>query len=120
MSFCKFFPFESSMENKMAIPLGTVFFNYKKMVSQCNDETLGSITEKLVIQFDQERFEQILSEGGSSPINVREHRKISVVRSPLTTVRKQVSDETKKATYMLNSVSTETKLASRQHLYAAC
>ena len=103
----------------MATPLGTVFFN-NKMVSQCDDETLGFTAETLVIQFDQERFEQFLSECGSSPINMHKHRKISVARSPLATTRKQVSDETKKVICRPNSVLTETKLASRQHLYAAC
>ena len=100
----------------MATPLGKVFFNNKRTVSQCDDETLGSNAETLVIQFDQERFEQILSEGGSSPINVRKHRKISLARSPLAIARKQVSDEMKKDT----SILIETKLASRHHLYAAC
>ena len=52
------------------------------MVSQYDDETLGSTFEMLVIQSDQEKFEQILSEGGSSLIIVRKHRKISVARSP--------------------------------------
>ena len=38
--------------------------------------------------------------------------KISMVRSALATIRKQVSNKTKKV--------TETKVASRQHLYAMC
>jgi len=76
------------MENKMATPLGKISFNKKKMTPRRDDETLGSTAETLVIQFDQERFEQVLSGGGKSPLNVRKHRKISVVRSPLTTVEK--------------------------------
>ena len=76
----------------MATLLGKVFFNNKKTLPQCDDETLGSNAEILVIQFDQERFEQILSKGGSSPTSARKHRKILVVRSPLATARKQVSD----------------------------
>jgi len=55
------------MENKIETPLGKGFFNNKKIVSQCNDETLGFTAETLVIQFDQESFEQILSDGGSNP-----------------------------------------------------
>jgi len=43
-----------------------------------------------------------------------------VARSPLATARKQVSDEMKKVTREPNSVSTETKLASRKHLNAVC
>jgi len=49
----------------MATPLGIFFFNDKKTTLQCDDKTLGSTTETLVIQFDQEKFEQLLSEGGS-------------------------------------------------------
>jgi len=52
-------------------------------VSQCDNQTLGSTAETLVIQFDQEKFEQLLFEGSSSPINVRKHRKISLARTPL-------------------------------------
>ena len=55
------------MENKMATPLGNFFFNNKKKMPQCDGETPGSTAETLVIQFDQEKFEQLLSEGGSSP-----------------------------------------------------
>ena len=45
------------MKNKMATPLGTVFFTADNQVPQCNDQTFGSIAETLVIHFDQERFE---------------------------------------------------------------
>jgi len=100
------------MDNKMATPLKNFFFNNKKMTPQCNDGTLGSTVETLVIQFDQEKFELLLSEGGSSPTTARKHKKISVVRSPLTTVEKQVSDETKKAIYRTESTSYEAKQTS--------
>jgi len=40
----------------MATRLWNVFFNNKKMVSQCDAKTLGSIAEILVILFDQERY----------------------------------------------------------------
>jgi len=100
----------------METPLEKVFFNNKKTVPQCNDKILSFTVEILVIQFDQERFKQILSEGGSSPTSARKHRKISVVRSSLATARKQVLDEMKKATCRPNSISIEAKLASRWHL----
>ena len=101
---------------------------------QSDDETLGSTAETLVIQFDQERFEQVLSGGGKSPSNVHKHRKVSVVRSPLTTVEKQVFDKTKKAICRPISalckakqtslksvlVSTETRTTSRQCLRTTC
>ena len=54
------------MENKMATPLGNSFSTVENQVSQCDDQTFGSIAETLVIQFDQERFEQ-LSGGSTSP-----------------------------------------------------
>ena len=90
-------------------PLGTFFSNNEKITLQCNDETFGSIVETLVIHFDQERFEQVLSGGGKSHSNVHKHRKISVVRSPLTTVEKQVFDKTKNAICRLESASCEAK-----------
>ena len=67
------------------MPLGNAFSTAKNQVSQCDDQTLGSIAEMLVINFDQERFEQLLSEGITSPLHVRKHRKVSVTRAPLTT-----------------------------------
>ena len=83
------------------------------MVPQCDDKIFGSTAEMLVIQFDQEMYEQILSEGGASPTSMSKLRKISVARSTLATTQKQVSDETKKATCRPNSVSMKTKPASR-------
>jgi len=56
------------MENKIATLLGIVLFNTKKTISQCYDQTLGSTVETLVIQFDEENFEQLLFDGSSSPI----------------------------------------------------
>ena len=100
--------------------LEKVFFNNKKIMSQCDDETLESTSKTLVIQFDQEKFKQLLSEGSSSYINMRKHRKISMARSPLATAWKQVFDEMKEATCRPNSVSIENKLALCQHLYAVC
>jgi len=55
------------MKNKMATPLGTLFSTAENQVSQCDDQTLGSIAETLVIHFDQEKFEQLLSRGSKSP-----------------------------------------------------
>jgi len=73
------------MENKMATPLGSAFSTAENQVSQCDDLTLGSIAETLVIYFDQERFEQLLFKGSTSPLHVHKHRKTSVARAPLTT-----------------------------------
>jgi len=55
------------MENKMATPLGTAFSTIENLVSQSDDQTLGSTVETLVIQFDQKKSEQFLSGGSTSP-----------------------------------------------------
>jgi len=40
------------MKNKIATPLWTTFSTNEKVVSQCDNQTLGSTAEMLVIQFD--------------------------------------------------------------------
>ena len=69
------------MENKMATPLGiSVFWRNKETVSQCNDQSLEPVIfENLVVHFDQEKFEELLSEG-SPVLRTRKHRKISVAK----------------------------------------
>ena len=42
-----------SIENKIATLLGNPFSINEKVVSQCDDQTLGSTAEMLIIQFDQ-------------------------------------------------------------------
>ena len=56
------------MENKMATQLGSkVFFRNKETILQCNSQNLEPvIIENLVIHFDQEKFDELLSEG--SPV----------------------------------------------------
>ena len=42
----------------------SVFWRNKKAVSQCNDQSLEPVMfENLFIHFDQEKFEELLSEG---------------------------------------------------------
>jgi len=110
----------------MATLLGKFFFNNKKIVSQCDDQTPGFIVETLIIQLGQEKFEQLFLEGGSSPINVRKHKKITVASALMATAWKQVSVETnktlcepitasceaKQTPRESNTVSIETKIAS--------
>ena len=74
----------------MATPLGTLFSAADNQVSQCDDQTFGSIAETLVINFDQEKFEQLLTGGSKNPLRVRKHRKVSVASVPLATSGKQV------------------------------
>ena len=79
------FPLCKSIENKMLTPLGIALSTAENQVLQCDDQTLGSIIETLVIQFDQERFEQLLSRGSTSLLHVCKHKKVSVARTPLVT-----------------------------------
>jgi len=80
-------------------------------VSQCDDQTLGFLAETLVIHFDQEKFEQLLSGGNKSPLHVHKHRKVSVAKVPLATSGKQVSVETTEVLFEPNSASCEAKQA---------
>ena len=65
----------------MATPLGkSIFWRSKETMPQCNDQnTEPFIVENLVIHFDQEKFEELLS-GGSPVLHARKHRKISVAK----------------------------------------
>ena len=56
----------------MATPLGSsVFFHNKETVSQCNAQDADPMTvENLVVHFDQEKFEELLS-GGAPVHNTR-------------------------------------------------
>ena len=72
------------MENKMATPLETtVFFRSKEMMSQCNSQSAEPITVKnLVIHFEQEKFEELLS-GDSPMLYAQKHRRVSVAKVSL-------------------------------------
>jgi len=70
------------MKNKM-IPLGMTFSSNEKVVSECDDQTLGFTTEMLVIQFDQERIGQLLFMGNTSPLCVHKHMKILMGKASL-------------------------------------
>jgi len=123
----------------MATPLGTTFSTAENQVSQNDDQTLGSIAETLIIHFDQEKFEQLLSGGSKNPLHVRKHRKASIAKVPLATFGKQVSIEAIEVSARLDRfyaslnrlrvslnmprepiiVPTGTKLAPRQHTNVA-
>ena len=51
----------------METPLGTVFSTNEKVVTQIDLRLLGSMIESLVVKFDQEKFEELLSLGSISP-----------------------------------------------------
>ena len=90
----------------MATLLENAFPNVENQVSQCDDQTLGSIAEKLVIHFAQERFEQLLW-GSTSPLHVHKHRKVRVARRALATSWKQVFVKTNKVLCKPITVSSE-------------
>ena len=77
------------MENKMATPLGNkVFFHNKEIMSQCNDQNPKPVTvENLVVHFDQEKFEELLS-GGSPVLHTRKHMRVSVAKTLVATEQK--------------------------------
>ena len=83
-------------------------------MSQCDDQTLGSIAETLVINFDQEKFEQLLIRGNKNPLRVRKHRKVSIANVSLATSEKQVSVETTEVLHEPNSASCEANQALRK------
>ena len=82
-------------------------------MSQCDDQTLRSIAETLVIHFDQEKFEQLLSGGNKSPLHVHKHRKVSVAKVPLATSGK-VSVETIKVLCEPNTASCKARQAPHE------
>jgi len=77
------------MKNKMAIPLGNkVFFCNKEMTSQCNSQNPEPVTVRnLVIHFDQENFEELLS-GGSPTLHAWKYRRVSIAKAPVAIEQK--------------------------------
>jgi len=84
----------------MTTPLGTFFSTDEKAVAQVDLMLLGSTIESLMVEFDQEKFEELLSLVSISPKTRRQYRKVS------TKTRSQVSSKT-----LLNSL--EALIASR-------
>ena len=95
-------------------------------MSQCNGQSAEPITiENLVIHFDQEKFEELLS-GGGLALHAQKHRRVSVAKAPLATDQKAVPTEVvskpmpaacfnEQTSLQFPSVSTEAKLTSCQH-----
>jgi len=96
----------------MATPLGNrVFFRNKEMMSQCNNQNVEPITVKnLVIHFDQENFEELLS-GGSPVLHTQKHKRISVAKAPVAIEQKStlLMHAIGRTSLQLPSVSTEAK-----------
>jgi len=64
----------------MATPLGTAFSTVENQMLQCD---VRSTAETMVINFDQEKFEQFLSGGSTNSLHVHKHMKVSIARAPL-------------------------------------
>ena len=81
----------------MAIPLGIDFSTDENQVSQCNEQTFGSIAEMLIIHSGHEKFKQPLPGGSKSPLHTHDYKEVGVAGTPLANSSKQVSVETDKA-----------------------
>lgn len=120
------------MKNKMATLLGTrVFFRNKKTMSQCNSQSAEPVTiENLVIHFDQETFEKLLSRG-SLALHARKPRRVSVAKTPPAADQKAIPIEvvskprpatcaSKQRLLQFLSVSTKAKLTSCEAKQVPC
>jgi len=61
----------------MATLLGKYFSTDENVVAKADVQLLEKTVESLVIEFDQEKFEEFLSSGSASPKAMRQYRKIS-------------------------------------------
>ena len=55
----------------MATLLGNSFSTYEKAIAQIDLKLLESTIESLIIEFDQEKYEQFLSSGSIRPKAIR-------------------------------------------------
>ena len=69
------------MENKLATTVGEIFSTTEKIVAQHDKVAVGDMAETLVIEFDQDRYEELLSSGKSSPVSLRKYRKITMAKT---------------------------------------
>ena len=98
----------------MATPLGSAFSTDEKDVPQCDNKSIGDNAEILVIKFNQDKFEEMISQDGSSHHSSRRQRKVSFGN--------QVSHETK-ATHSSTKALPElvdTKIEETVHDKCAC
>ena len=61
----------------MTTPLEGVFSTDEKVVAQADLKLLGSAVQSLVVKFNQEKFEQLLSSSSISPKSTQEYHKVS-------------------------------------------
>ena len=73
MNFCTL---NFSGKQKIATPLGTIPSTDEKIVAQADVKFLASTVESLIVEFDQEKFEEFLSSGSKSP-KAKQYHKVS-------------------------------------------
>jgi len=84
------------MENKIGTPLDNAFSTEEKTILQRDNQSLRSTAEMIVINFDQEKFEKLLSLGGKSPLSCASTKKsswpklmwLTLSRQPLSRINK--------------------------------
>ena len=79
----------------MVTPLGKSFSTNEKTMLQHDNQTFESTTETLVISFDQEKLEEIVSQGDKCPLSVRKYREVIVAKAPLVISLKEPSCKAK-------------------------
>lgn len=96
----------------MATPLGTTFFTEENVVAQANFKLMGSTIESFVVEFDQEKYEKLLSSGSLSSKATRNfHKIISKPRSlALTEAHSQESASSKSSQETFNKTRASNPL----------
>ena len=61
----------------MATPLGTSFSTDENAVVQVDAWLLEKTVESLIVEFDQEKFEEFISSGSANPKAMRQYRTVS-------------------------------------------
>ena len=73
----KEFDLISPVINQIATPLGTTFFTDEEVVAQDDYKLFGSEVEFITAEFDQQKYEEFLSSGSTSPKEKRRLRKFT-------------------------------------------
>jgi len=97
--------------NTMATTVGEIFSTTEKIVAQHDDVAVGDMVETLVIEFDQDKYEELLVSGKSSPVSTRKYRKIVVAKTEVASL--DGCNNASGSIPIVSSVSDETVEASK-------
>jgi len=61
----------------MATPLGNTFSTDENAMAQADVQLHRKTVESLIIEFDQEKFNEFLSSSSANPRTMRQHHKVS-------------------------------------------